>query len=306
MIPAYSLGIALALLGCAAGAGTSGGVAPAVLVAPSTEGVQQGAEGSTRPLSPEPFGEDRYGFVEASSANGRYVALRRFVERDEPQFGHHGEVMGGADLVVVDLVDLSERPFDEVVDVTPDRRFMLLSVGDAPVLLDSVRGRFEALRDADTRSDHNACLGPRQAVFSAAGARLGWVVDQARALRVRDLASGEEWSVPASTPLWRGWPDDEGRGAVLAEVPAGSAEWPQQHTSCACRWCNRFAMSFGFYGWGGPTFALTHVDGAGVRTSSEVTEGERRWHGPDDAGCTLTPEDGERGYAQGPWRRACP
>jgi len=222
------------------------------------------------------------------------VTLRRFVSPDEPQFGQHGEVFGGTDLVVVDLVDLRERPFDEVVDVAPGRRSLLLMAADDPVLLDSVAGRYEPFAGADTRPDHNTCLGPRRARFSARG------------LRVRDLASGDEWTVSGASPLWRGWPDDEGRVAVLAEVPAGSTEWPEQRTSCSCRWCNRFAASCGFYGWGGPTFVLTHVDDAGRRTPSEVAEGERQRHGPDDAGCTLTPEDGERGYARGPWRRECP
>jgi hypothetical protein len=274
------------------------------VVAPSGDATSD-PTAETPPLSPLPFGGDRFGFVEASSANGRYVALRRFAGSGEPQFGHHGEVMNGSELVMVDLVDLSERPFDEVIDVAPGRRFFLLITDNVPVLLDSATGTYEPLADADTRPDGNTCLGPRQASFSATGLRVGWVVGQATALRVRDLASGEEWSVAAATPLWRGWPDDEGRGAVLAEVPAGSAVWPEQHTSCACRWCNRFAASYGFYGWGGASFALTHVDAAGARTAADAPEGARRWHADDDAGCRITPADDDRGYEQGPWQRTC-
>src|SRR5690606_38151546 len=66
--------------------------------------------------STQPFGGDRHGFVEATSGNGRYVALRRFAGSDEPEFGHHGEVVGGADLVLVDLTNLAERPFAEIID----------------------------------------------------------------------------------------------------------------------------------------------------------------------------------------------
>jgi hypothetical protein len=230
--------VCLVTLACAAsgvaGCGPSargGGAAPVETtpVTPAAVASSAGATGTpgaaavTPPLSPLPFGGERFGFVEASSANGRYVALRRFAGSGEPQFGHHGEVMNGSELVMVDLVDLSERPFDEVIDVAPGRRFFLLITDNVPVLLDSATGTYEPLADADTRPDGNTCLGPRQASFSATGLRVGWVVGQATALRVRDLASGEEWSVAAATPLWRGWPDDEGRGAVLAEVPAGSA-----------------------------------------------------------------------------------
>lgn len=264
------------------------------------------AQASTLVLATQPFGGERYGFVEATSANGRYVALRRFAGTDEPQFGHHGEVEGGAELVLVDLTDASERPLAEIIDVTPSRRFFLLLEHDAPVLLNTETGTSTALLDADARSDTNTCLEPRQASFSPLGGRVGWVIDNGTGFRVRDLASDDEWSAHSSAAIWRGWPDDEGRGVVLAEIPAGSSGWPEQHTSCACRWCNRFAMSFGFYGWGGPTFSLVHVDANGIRTPSEAPESARTWRDTDDHGCTIAPLEGERGYSHGPWHRECP
>lgn len=256
-------------------------------------------------LSDQPFGGARYGFVEATSGNGRYVALRRFEGSEEPQFGHHGEVAGGADLVLVDLTDLSERPLADIIDVAPGRRYFLLLEGDVPVLLDSGRGTFTPLPDADLRPDGNACLEPRQAVFSAQRTRVGWVLSGASAYQVRDLASGEEWTAPAATVIWRGWPEDEGHGVVLAEIPTGSTGWPEQQTSCACRWCNRFAASYGFYGWGGPTFTISRVDDSGARAPGDVPGGERSRFGADASGCTIAPAEGDRGYAQGPWRREC-
>lgn len=239
--------------------------------------------------------------------NGRYVALRRFEGTSEPRFGHHGSVMGGTTLHLVDLTDGSERLIDEVIDVEPTRTFFLLLEGSAPVLLDTRTGRFETLSGADARSDENACLAPRQASFSPLGKRVGWVMGGGASLRVRDLDSGEEWTVPTTGVVWRGFPDDEGRGAVLIELARGSTSWPIQQTSCDCRWCMRFAASFGFYGWGGTAFALVHVDGAGARGDADMDEDtEREWFAADAAGCSITPRDEDEGYEQGPWRRTCP
>ena len=296
------------VMGCGSGSGSRPTAVPQQAHVTPAAPAGAGTPSADNPLalSAEPFGGERYGFVEATSGNGRYVALRRFVGEGEPQFGHHGEVAGGADLVLVDLTDLSERPFAEVIDVDPGRRYLLLLEGDAPVLLDSADGRFVRLPDADPRPDHNACIEPRQATFSPEGTRVGWVLSGASAFRVRQLDSEEEWTVAADTLIWRGWPEDEGRGVVLAQVPAGSTDWPSQNTSCACRWCNRFAASYGFYGWSGPAFAITRVDESGARTSAEVPQGERVWLAADASGCSITPAEGERGYARGPWRRVCP
>ena len=87
---------------------------------------------------------------------------------------------------------------------------------------------------------------------------------------VVDLESGEQWSVAAQGSLWRGWPDNDGRGVSLIELQGDGQEgtaWPQQKTSCACRWCGMFALSYGVYGWSGPEFELVHVDGEGERLS---------------------------------------
>ena len=251
------------------------------------------------------FGGERYGFVEATSSNGRFVALRRFEGNAPPQFGHHGEAFGSVELHLVDLVDGTERAIDDVIDVEPTRRWFLLVDHGTPVLFDSDSNRTEALADIDPRSDENACLPPRGASFSASGTRVAWIVGDGSSARIRDLTTGDEWTARSTSRIWRAFPDDAGRGAVLAEVAAGGAEWPNQNTSCSCRWCTRFAASFGFYGWSGPAFELVHVSDDGSREPRDPEDGEREWTGVDREGCTIRPREEERGLERGPWRREC-
>jgi hypothetical protein len=158
----------------------------------------------------------------------------------------------------------------------------------------------------DMNADENTCLPPRQASFSAGGKRVAWVSAGATSLNVRDLDSGRQWSIAAQGTLWRGWPEDEGRAAVLAEIPADAGEWPRQRTSCACRWCNRFALSAGFYGWGGPAFTVERVDEDGSRRKGEPHEARSRWHDDTESGCALMASSQRAGLDRGPWRWACP
>ena len=253
-------------------------------------------------LRTDPFGGARWGFVEATSANGRFVALRRFAGDARPAFGHHGESGTPTDVVVFDRVDGSERNVGEIIDVDPTRRFFLVVESAHVFLADASTGKYAPLTGIDTSADGNACLPPRQAAFSTGGGRAAWVVGDT--LRVRDLATGEEWAVASKGRLWRGWADDTGRGAVLAEVPRASTGWPSQHTSCACRWCGRFAMSFGVYGWGGPTFTVEHVAEDGTRSPGDAPKGHS-WDGPTDAGCTIVAESTSDALDRGPWRSKC-
>ncbi|HSC89430.1 MAG TPA: hypothetical protein VLC09_19240 [Polyangiaceae bacterium] len=197
--------------------------------------------------SGQPFGGEGYGFVEATSKNGRFEAVRRFAGTTPPSFGHHGEAGVEATLEIFDLVANSSRPYEEIIDVEPSRRFFLLLEGKAPLLLDTKDGTRSLLPSADPEGDDNACLPPRQAAFSASGRRIAWLTGGAHEVRVRDLGDGSEWPLTSAERIWRAWPDDDRKGAVLGEVPAGE-DWPMQQTSCACRWCGRFAASYGFYG----------------------------------------------------------
>jgi hypothetical protein len=306
--------LSLLLLFSASCAGPDPGPAQAPVVNVPAEAAPPGsAAPAAPPAAPAPagsgklrtdsFGGDRWGFAEASSADGRLVVLRRFEGDEKPSFGHHGESSAATAVTVFDRSSGAERAIDEIIDVDPSRRWFLVLERGQPLLGDARSGAFAPLDKADTDRDHNACLAPRQATFSAAGKRVAWPT--AAGLRVRDLGSGSEWLVKPKDRLWRGWPDDDGRGATLAEVPAGSTDWPAQNTSCACRWCGRFAMSYGFYGWRGPAFTLEHVAEDGSRKQADPPKGERKWHGKTESGCELAAKSEEHGLERGPWQWKC-
>jgi hypothetical protein len=260
---------------------------------------------ATGPLRTDPFGGDRWGFVEASSANGRIVVLRRFHGDARPSFGHHGETADEPEVTVFDRVTGKETAISEIIDIDVTRRYLLL-IGDGALwLVDAEKGSFEALKDVDMEPDGNACLAPRQASFSVQGKRVAWVNGKAGSLTVRDLATGTEWRIAAKQRMWRGWPEDDARSAVVIEVPAGT-DWPEQRTSCACRWCNRFAMSYGMYGWGGPGFTIERVSEDGRRDKAEPPEREGAWHGKTTTGCELKPQSNDDGLEHGPWQWQCP
>jgi hypothetical protein len=278
---------------------------------PSTEPVPASTSGSATSKPPPPlrasgpfkadtFGGKRFGFAEGSSKNGRLVFLRRFQGSARPTFGQHGESSTPTDLTLFDRVDGRELPIDELLDVA-DRRYFLVLEGGALRVIDAASGASTNLDGVDMADDANLCLPPRQGGFSEGGKRVGWVTSGG--LAVRDLESGVTWTVMSSGRLWRGWPDDTGRGATLAEVTAAGADWPRQNTSCACRWCGRFAMSHGMYGWSGPTFAIEHVDDAGARKKGVPPKSGPR-DGATDGGCTLRATAGED-LEEGPWRWDC-
>lgn len=250
-----------------------------------------------------PFGDRRFGFVLASSHNGRFVVLRRFAGEERPSFGHHGEASQSATQTLFDRVTGDERPIDDVIGVDEARRFVLFVALGTPVVADADTGTFVPLAGADTESDANDCLPPRQAALSEHGSRVGWVT--AKGLAVRELATGAQWTVPSQGRLWRGFPDESSHGAVLLELAAGTGDWPRQNTSCACRWCGRFALSYGFYGWSGPAFTVTHVAEDGARSPGEPPEGGGTWHGLTDAGCELVASVPDRELERGPWFWRC-
>ena len=259
------------------------------------------------PLAPRgaAFGGERWGFAEASSADGRLVVLRTFEGDARPHFGHHGESATPTRLTVHDGVKGTERLVDDVIDVDPSRRWFLFVDGGAVLLADARSGGFDALTGALASADQNRCLAPRVAAFSPKGKRVAWLTTAG--MRVRDLQSGQEWLVKGHGRVWRGWPDDETHGATLLEVAAAGDEWPRQQTSCACRWCGRFALSFGVYGWSGPSFDVVHVAEDGSRGKADPADADRKWHGTNDAGCTLEPKSSDDDELErGPWQWQCP
>ena len=290
----------LLLLACAARQGPAP-TAPDASTAPDTS---TAPSASVAPAD-VPLGGQGLGFVEASSSNGRLVLVRRWEEGVRPSFGHHGDTMPWPELVLLDFIDGTEQVIDEVLEVGPQRRWMLVQVSGEIWLLDSQTGEHHTLEDIDITPDGNACLLPRAAHFAAGTAIVGWLSAGGGALNSWDLQTGARWQVPAEGRLWRGWPDATGRGAVLLEVAADSEGWPLQNTSCACLWCNRFALSYGVYGWSGPAFTITHVDEDGTRTEGTPPETALSWHGPRADGCTLTPTALDDPLDQGPWQWRC-
>lgn len=281
---------------------------PTVLVEAETPASPTASAPQPNPPS-TPFSPSTWGFVQASSSNGRVVLIRNFGEREPGHFGHHGPGPGEARLDAHDLVAGTSKVV-ELVSMEPERRWFLLRSEGELWLVDSHTGGWQALADADLESDGNPCLLPRQGNFSAQGKRVGWVRNGAREFRVRDLESGEEWSVPSKGKIWVGWPNDEDQGAVLLEIPAASTQWPQQRTSCSCWWCNRFAMSYGNYGWDGPTFEILAVARDGTSGPGEIEESDFSWHGQTTGGCKLvgsgvSATHGES-LEQGPWHWECP
>ena len=256
----------------------------------------------------EDMGGEGLGFIHASSANGRLVVMRRWAPGVTPSFGHHGEASPEPELVLLDLRAGAERVLDEIVDVSADRRHLLVLDEGRMWRVDAETGAWEGL-DADTEDDGNACLPPRGASFWSSGRHLAVIEPDAQALSVRDLSNGQTRRFPAEGRVWRGGALPDGEGAWLMEV-TGAKDWPVQNTSCACWWCNRFALSYGMYGWGGREWTLVAVDAQGARTPLEsLPEGDATaWHGPSADGCALTPaapEDERYGLAPGPWRWVC-
>ncbi len=306
--------VAIALLSCLACAPVDDTPDPVAQTEPAppihVEAEAPASPSSTQPNPPSAeFASNDWGFAQASSSNGRLVFIRNFGEREPGNFGHHGPGPGAARLDVHDLVDGTSKPV-EFVAAEPARRWFLLQAGAALMLVDSHTGAWQELPDADLERDDNPCLLPRYGNFSTQGSRVGWIQKGAREYRVRDLASGEEWSVPSTGRIWVGWPNEADQGAVLLEVDAASTGWPVQNTSCSCWWCNRFAASYGFYGWAGPAFEILSVARDGKSGPGEIAESEFSLHGETTGGCKLVASgvSSKHGEAleRGPWHWECP
>ncbi|MBK9365302.1 MAG: hypothetical protein IPN01_03115 [Deltaproteobacteria bacterium] len=147
----------------------------------------------------EDMGGEGLGFVHASSANGRLVVMRRWAPGVTPSFGHHGEASPEPELVLLDLRAGAERVLDEIVDVSADRRHLLVLDEGRMWRVDAETGAWEGL-DADTEDDGNACLPPRGASFWSSGRHLAVIEPDAQALSVRDLSSGQTRRFPRRGP----------------------------------------------------------------------------------------------------------
>lgn len=222
----------------------------------------------------EPRGGDAPGFVWWTSDNGRLSLLMRFTA-GPPRFGHHGEVGAEVTAWLVDHVDGRHEAVDEMIAAAATA--IAVRATDGRVVLvreDGERTDLSAL-GADDRSDANRCLNRRPVSFDPTSRFAAWLARDPAAAVVRDLTSGAQCRVEARAPvLWRAYPGAVRGWALLREIPAdsdgdGEVGFPVQRTSCACRWCNRFALSYGFYGWGGDAFESVLVAPDGGRVPVE-------------------------------------
>jgi hypothetical protein len=252
------------------------------------------------------FGGSVWGYVEASSGNGRIAVLRWFPGDQPPRFGHHGEASVDPTLTVFDLVSATQRPIEQIVDVNVSRSHLLVLADDGLWLIVAASGEWEQIADVDLESDSNGHVPPRQAAFSPNGERMAWIAASAYQLNIRELASGESWTVASEGRIWRAWPSDTDRGAVLYEVSKNVTGWPTQDTSCPCNWCQRFADSCSSGPIDPSTFEIIAVGEDGDRRPGEVPEYFYDFVGPTGEGCTIhaTEAAGER-LERGPWRWKC-
>ncbi len=221
-----------------------------------------------------PFGDAVYGFVWWHSANGRFALLMRF-GAEMPRFGHHGEVAGSRELWLVDVADGSHETISEMIAAATGA-LAYRDMADRVWILreDGQRTNLSAL-GADTREDANRCLDRRQAGFDVTGRFVSWLARDPSRVIVEDLASGARCQVESGPgEIWRARPLAAPGWVLIREVPTdsdgdGQLTFPIQRTSCACRWCNRFAMSMGYYGWGGDAFESVLVAPDGARQPVE-------------------------------------
>jgi hypothetical protein len=222
-------------------------------------------------------GDGEQGFVWWLSSGGALAVIYVFEDTDgsgaiELAFGHHGESLG--DRPVAYLVDLSRgtrAKVDQVVATSPSGSHVATMTGSELTIWDGATGAPTRTSGwaMDLNGDGNACMTPRQLAFDGSGGV--WYQDAGSASTVwRALEGGETkkhwmrsggrpWRTEAVAPGWGAWltvPDDtDGDGALTL---------PRQNTSCACLHCNRFAASFGFYGWGGDAFAFSLLPPGGA------------------------------------------
>lgn len=258
--------------------------------APAVEAAAAGTMTKVAGVEVLQVGAAKPGFVWWMSHNARFAAIYTFAEA--PQFGHHGEVRGGEPtLTLHDTVARREDVIDELVATDPHGRWLVALKGPALWLIDAESGEREDLAagGAVVAADQNRCMPPRQADFDALGEQVVYMRGDDTAV-IRRLVDGSEQTLRASGKLWRIGAVGQPRAALLVVVPEdsdkdGTIGLPRQKTSCACRWCGRFAASHGFYGWAGDAYRFTMVEGE----QTTILKGPVQWLAP---GVFADPEDG--------------
>ncbi len=305
-VPALLTGCPRSAPPATSGSATSEVVPPE---APQEEEEPTAVETPPPALDPdEVFGGDRMGFVEGWTASGRFAFVRRFPgSPDDPEalpvFGHHGETSAFPELTVFDTLTGEEHPARELIELSADGAWALVVAEESVWLLSDADGTWEDLAEhgVDPAPDFNACLPPRSAAFGAPD-QVGWVAADPPRLVMRDLVTGEQTTAASEGLLWRGFPLGDG-AAVLLEVEDPEQGFPMQNTSCACRWCNRFALSYGIYGWTG-SWRFVEVAADGTRTEVDRMEVPTEDGEPWPCRVEATGDMGNS-VERGPWFVSC-
>ncbi len=222
------------------------------------------------------FGDGEQGFVWWLARGGALAVVYLFEDTDgsgsiELAFGHHGESLGDQPVAhLVRMSDGSRTRLDEVVATSPSGRYIATIAGGDLIVWDGDTGDAISTKGwaVDMNGDGNRCMSPRQLAFDGDGGV--WHHDansSALMWRALDGSARRRHAMPAGSRSWRAEPVAPGWGAWLT-VPTdsdgdGALTLPIQNTSCACLHCNRFAASFGFYGWGGDAFAFSLLPAGG-------------------------------------------
>lgn len=228
---------------------------------------------------------DAPGYLLWSSTSGSLAVMAIFEDTDKdgaisPRFGQHGEPLGDQARYHLFATATGEHlaTYDEVLVWDESKRFISFRQASRPDVVDIFDARrmehisldLASLGALTSSEDGNDCLAPRHVHITPQGS-------------ITLIAASERALVRTSFEAWRG--DAAKKGSQLVEVlPTRASEgdtsriwrvegvgdgWlsvlfvdrdtdgdgvltlPRQRTSCACRFCHRFAMSFGFYGWSG-------------------------------------------------------
>lgn len=278
---------ALALAAC--GGGGSPSARPPE---PSARGSLAACAPATTLPAPPPrsFGTAHPGFLVWLSRNGRFAVLYEFRIDDDKDGDveavfddHHGVPVGDQPRPwLFDLETGTERSIDDLMLTDPRGRYAVVRAGDRVELLDTRGGTSQDLiaLGLDPAEDKNQCMPPRQLGFDPSGRQLVFIQRDGRSIVTWDLESNRrEVTRVAKGRLWRAEP--LGRAgwlrvdAVVEDVNAdGVLSLPVQRTTCACRYCLRFAAISSTFGWE-PTADLSRIllvrrDGRIVDARTEV------------------------------------
>lgn len=230
------------------------------------------------------FGQGQMGYLLWSASSGKAAVMMIFEDTNGDQkitlkFGHHGESYGDrARPYLVDLETGQMTAYDEVWVWDHTSRYIALQKDVSRAVLDvwdtEEMRKIEVDFDEqviEPTPDENRCMAPRQVALGEGGVLWGIKRGEKRVVKldlkdgkarqefdVRGLGEGRLWRIGSVGGDWLSV------GYVIEDTDKnGEVSLPVQKTSCACRFCNRFAKSMGYYGWGGDAWAFSLMSKTG-------------------------------------------